>query len=86
MEEQNQIIDNFAKRIVALGLQTPATIFLELHKPITSIFYHSSVFFQPLIAPLFGLERYSKIQSIISSRENIDKLIQQIEILSQSKN
>ena len=85
MDNQNQIIEKLAKRIVDLGLQTPATIFLELHKPITTIFYQSSIFFQPIAAPLFGMERYSNLQSIISNRENNDKLIAFIEELSSTK-
>ena len=85
MDENNKIIEHFARRIVRFGLETPATIFLELHKPISSLFYHSSVFFQPLAAPLFGLERYSNIQKIISSTENIDKLITLIEAISTEK-
>ena len=85
MDHQNQIIEKLAKRIVDLGLQTPAIIFLELHKPISTIFYQSSIFFQPIAAPLFGMERYSNIQSIISNRENIDKLIALIETMSSNK-
>lgn len=85
MNDQNQIIEHFARRIVNLGLEAPASIFLELHKPISSIFYQSSIFFQPLAAPLFGMERYSNIQSIISSRDNIDKLIALMEKFAAEK-
>ena len=85
MNKDTKTIEHFARRIVDLGLQTPAIIFLELHKPITTIFYQSSIFFQPIIAPFFGTERYSNLQSIISNRDNIDKLIKLIEKMATEK-
>ena len=34
-EERDQVIEKWARKIVGKGLETPAILFLEMHKPLT---------------------------------------------------
>ena len=78
-------IDALAKRVSELGLEMPAVFFLEMHKPFASLFYHTSLFFEPLAAPLFGTERYTQVKDFLSNRDNIEQLISSIETYSIAK-
>ncbi|MDR2337239.1 MAG: hypothetical protein LBE20_01145 [Deltaproteobacteria bacterium] len=71
-------IEQLAYKIKKLKLETPALLFLEMHKPLTSLLHHGTVFFAPLVAPLFGLKRYSKIQTLLADRNNIEQLIKKL--------
>jgi hypothetical protein len=80
MDTNNESItvERLAQKIKKLKLETPALIFLEMHKPLTSLLHHGTIFFAPLMAPLFGMERYSKIQEFLADRKNIESLIKKL--------
>jgi len=47
-------IDKVATRISNMGLETPAIIFLEAHRPLTFFANQGLIFLAPILYPLFG--------------------------------
>ena len=83
-EETENIVEKTASEIVRRGLQTPAILFLEMHKPLSGVMGHASVAFAPFALPFVGFDRYADLSRLISSRENVERLLQRIEALSKA--
>jgi hypothetical protein len=78
-QEINALIEEASEWVVRRRLETPALLFLETHKPLTSLASHSVIFATPLLAPLFGLGRMEQLQTLMESSANIDRLMDRIE-------
>lgn len=74
-----------AEKIVAQRLELPALLALEMHLPMTSIFHTTSLFFEPMLAPLFGAERFRQLSRLLSERENVRELMERIRALSEER-
>jgi hypothetical protein len=81
-EEIETVVERVASDIVRRGLQTPAILLLESHKPLAGVIGHASVIFAPLALPLVGFDRYTDLSRLISRRENVERLLRRIEALS----
>jgi len=60
-------------------VQTPATLFLEMHKPLSTVVGNAAIFFSPIIMPILGFERVDKYSRFFADRENVERLICEIE-------
>lgn len=72
-------VQRLAKKIISLRLQVPATFFLEMHVPITTIAHSATLVLEPLTTPLFGAERIEDLKIVLSERKNIERLIDLIQ-------
>lgn len=68
-----------AQKVCQIGLAVPALFLLEAHKPLTSILHASTLMLEPVLTPIFGLQRIQPLEQILADRENIDLLILFIE-------
>lgn len=68
-----------AQKVCNLGLAVPVVFLLEAHKPLTSILHASTLMLEPMLTPIFGLQRIQPLERILADRENIDLLILFIE-------
>ena len=84
-EDIDRIIESAAQDIERRGLQTPAILFLETHKPLSFVASQALVVGVPLLGPLFGAERMMQVSKLLRSKENVEKLIGRIESLSVEK-
>ena len=82
MSKADDSIEKIAKKIVSLGLETPALFFLELHKPLYGVFYNLGLVAAPIATPLFGAERVHSLQDLLSDQKNVEALIKKIETYS----
>ena len=73
-----ETIEKVAAKISQLGLETPAILMLEAHKPLTFFANQGLIFLAPILYPLFGgkTERAAKF---FEKRENVEALIKRIE-------
>ena len=78
-EERDQVIQKVASMICARRMETPAILFLEMHKPLSFIASQGLVVASPLVAPLVGLENVQLATRLIEKRENVELLIKRIE-------
>ena len=78
-------VERLAEKIVSQRLELPALLALEMHLPMTSIFHTTSLFFEPLMSPIFGLERFTQVTNFLSDRENVRSLIERVRELSEER-
>lgn len=81
-QERDDLIEKIAEGVVKRGMQTPAILFLEMHKPLTFVASQSLVATSPFIAPFVGIGNVQLAAKLIEKRENIELLIDRIEELS----
>lgn len=72
---KRSMLKQIAKRVVELKLEAPTVLFLELHKPISSVIYNASLFVEPLAKLVIGKHRVKHLQAIFAERENVEELI-----------
>lgn len=84
-EERSRLIDNLARRIVRRRLETPAIMFLEMHKPVAFLASQCVLMASPLLAPLLGRWEIEKYSRLLNSPENVELLIHRIEDLSEAR-
>lgn len=78
-DEAREAIDSIAGKIVARRLESPAIIFLEMHKPLSFITSQAMLVALPMVGPLIGAERMVAFSKLLADRANIDVLISRIE-------
>jgi hypothetical protein len=84
-QERDLWLDKIAKGVVGRGMETPAILFLEMHKPLSYIASQGVVVMSPLVAPFVGFENVRLAVKLMEKRENVELLIRRIEDLSQER-
>jgi hypothetical protein len=80
--ERDRLIDLVARKVVERRLETPATFFLEMNRPLSFIAGQSLLVAMPFLAPILGLQFVEGLSRLLQDRANIDRLIERIETLS----
>ncbi|MEW6686084.1 MAG: hypothetical protein AB1393_07765 [Candidatus Edwardsbacteria bacterium] len=80
-ERQKELIEKIAKKVFDLRLSAPAIFFLESMKPLSFLGSQVLVFFQPIFHSFFSLKEYDEITMMLEERENVERLICEIEKL-----
>ena len=75
------LIEQLASAVNARRMTVPAILFLEAHKPLTSLFHTAAVMSLPMLLPLFGA-RARELPAFLQSRDNVERLIRRIEELA----
>lgn len=78
-EEQQAVTTRIANEIRKRGLETPAILMLEMHRPLYGVASQALLAFSPFTAPLFGLQNVRDFSRLLGNREAMDLLIQKIE-------
>ncbi|MDQ2985335.1 MAG: hypothetical protein M3R13_01275 [Armatimonadota bacterium] len=78
-DDKDEIIKKAAAFVRKQGVRTPATLFLEMHKPLTNVVGHAAIAFAPFIMPFLGFNRVDKYSRFFADRENVERLILEIE-------
>jgi len=73
-----ETIEKVAAKVSQLGLEMPAILMLEAHKPLTFFANQGLIFLTPILYPLFG-GRTQRAARFFEDRKNVEKLIQRIE-------
>jgi hypothetical protein len=84
-EERDKLIDEVARKIVGRRMESPAILFLEMHKPVTFIASQGMVAMSPFLAQIFGRDGVRKYAQLLSSADNLELLIRRIEDLSEER-
>ncbi len=84
-EERDKLIDELATKIVNKRMETPAILFLEMHKPVAFIASQAAMVASPFLVPLFGKDGVEKYSKLFSSAENVELIIQRIEDLVEER-
>ncbi|NLH98156.1 MAG: hypothetical protein GX446_01545 [Chthonomonadales bacterium] len=79
------MIEKIAMDIHRRGLETPAILFLEMHKPLSFFASQTLIVTTPLIAPIVGFDRVRNAANLLESRDNVELLIRRIEELAAAR-
>ncbi len=74
-EERNQLLDRAAQEIQKRKMETPAILFLEMHKPLSYVASHAALAFAPFLVPFLGFDNLNNYSRLLSERENVERLI-----------
>ncbi len=78
-EEQKELIDKLAKKVIQVRMGVPAILFLEMHKPLSFVGSQLMVFFSPIVNTIFNRKEYDQFAEIVEHRDNVEYLMVQIE-------
>lgn len=84
-EDRDAFIEELAHKVVDRRMETPAIMFLEMHKPISFVASQAAIVASPFLVPLFGRDGVARYSRLFSSRENVELLIQRIEELADER-
>ena len=84
-EETENLIQKAANEVVRRKLETPAILFIEMHKPLANIGANLSLVFAPFTVPFFGFDFVNDYSRLFSKRENVERLLVRIEELSKKQ-
>src|SRR5947209_14552796 len=81
-DRRDELIDQMARIVTRRGLQLPAILFLEMHKPLTYLGSQAIILGSGFLAPLFGPKNVQQVAKLFETRANVERLIARIEELS----
>lgn len=74
-EETDQLIEKAAEEIRKRKLELPASMFLEMHRPLSFLGTQAAIVFSPFIVPFLGFEGMNNYSRLFSKVENVEKLL-----------
>ena len=81
-EQRDAMIDSMAEMIIGKRLETPAVLFLDMHKPLSWITGQSLLVGAPLLGLAVGVQNVVDFGKLLMERDNIDTRIDRIEEMS----
>lgn len=84
-ERRDQLINLVADQIVRRGLETPATFFVEMNRPLSFIGGQALVFFAPILGAVMSQHTVEEFARLMEDRKNIDRLVDKIEELTRQR-
>ena len=84
-EEREALIGRIAELVVKRGLEVPAIMALEIHRPVAFVASQGLIVLGPLLGPLLGLERMQNVSRLLREPGAIDALIAHIEDCSEAR-
>jgi hypothetical protein len=82
---REQLLDQSADWVVRKQLEAPVLMFLEMHKPLTTLASVAYAMGQPPLMLFFGFRRTEDLRLLLSERGNVEALMQRIELRSRAK-
>ncbi len=84
-EERAEIADRLAKKVADRRLESVATLFLEMNKPIAFIGGQALLVAAPIFGTIFGYDDMQRLALFFQSADNIELLLQRIEALARER-
>lgn len=78
-DQTEELLDRAEREIRKRRLQTPAILFLEMHKPLSFVASQAALVFSPFMIPFVGFDAVDGYTQLFSKRENVEALIVRLE-------
>jgi hypothetical protein len=78
-DEESVLISKAASEIKRRKMEMPALLFLEMHKPLSYVGSQAAIVFSPFIVPFLGFDTVNDYSRLLSKRDNVERLIQELE-------
>ncbi|MBL8088465.1 MAG: hypothetical protein JNM85_10410 [Chthonomonas sp.] len=85
-EASEELLQKLASKIAAKRMETPAILFLEMHKPLGNVGAHAMIALSPFIIPFVGFDNVNDVSRLMSNRENWNRLIDLLDARRSSSN
>lgn len=82
-EEDDELIEKVARKMVNMRLTVPAIFLLESSKPLAFLGGQLLVFLEPFIQTLFNFKQYQRFAFLMENRDNWERLLRKIEDLEE---
>lgn len=79
LAEREELLDRLADAVARRGLQTPAVLALEMHRPLAFIASQGLIVAGPLLGGLLGIERVQRVSRLLREPGALDALLARIE-------
>ncbi len=79
------LIDRIARGVVRRGMETPAVLFLEIHRPISFLGSQALHFLTPLLGLIVPPPELRRLAELLEEPQNVERLISRIEEVAQAK-
>lgn len=80
-ERKAEMIEKLAGEIHKRRLETPAILFLEMHKPLAGLASQSLVVFSPFLIPFVGIGNIDDYSQLAGDRGAVEALVTRLEEL-----
>lgn len=77
-EETEALIQKAVEEIRRRKLEVPATVMLEMHKPLANVGGHAAIVFAPFTVPFLGFDFVNNYSRLLSKRESIERLLDRL--------
>lgn len=81
---RDELVEDWATRIVDRGLSTAAVFLLEAHKPLAGIGAHVALGIKPIIESLIRVDA-AELAAFLRDPENVERLIARVEKLDRQR-
>ena len=81
-ERKRVVIEKLARGIVARRLEAPATLFLELNRPMGFVFSQATYFLRPFLGLVLPAAEIEAAAEILDDPKAIDALLERMHTLS----
>lgn len=85
-EQAEALIQKLATKIIERQMQTPAILFLEMHKPLGNLAGHAMVAFAPFTVPFLGFDNVNEFSRLMTQRRHWERLVDVLDQSRQSPN
>lgn len=82
---RDEIIDKIARWFRRKRIEVPATVFMQVNKPLTFMASQGWLFSSHLAALFFKEKTINEVYQLLSDRENIDRVIDRIDYLAEEE-
>ena len=80
-EETEKLVDQAATAIHKRGLDVPAFLMFEMHKPLSFVGSQAAVVFSPFLVPFLGFDGVNNYARLLSKKENVEKLLVRLDAM-----
>ena len=84
-DPQDARLEQFARHVVERRLEAPLLFILEAHLPLQTVLYHGGLLIAPLLKPLLGAELVAQVETVLSERRHLERVIDRIEALAAAR-
>lgn len=78
-EECEELIEKAAAEIERRKMVVPATLFIEMHRPLSYIGSQAAIVFSPFLVPFLGFDSVNNYSRLFAKRETADRLLRRLE-------
>jgi hypothetical protein len=80
-EKVNAIVESVAKTITDKGMAYPASLFLEIGRPLSFYASQGLIFASPVLIPFFSEKKLNAASAFLGKRSNVAKLSERLVVL-----